>query len=166
MIITFLGCYILIVGLMIQTLFQNHRCARNKNCVFFKFLSAIVEFCMVATYIKKIMHSRNHGTLVCVQGKYFTCFWLVKCLGLLKTLIHHKCNKCQTLHDGTYAELYQFIMLSVTLTLFQGHNSVKQLYLKSLWFYLIKLKLCRCVKCSKLVMNIPLFFISARVQER
>ena len=53
-----------------------------------------------------------------------------------------------------HSELYLFITLSVTLTLFQGHSNVKQFVLKILCSYLIKLKLCRIVKYTKQVMNI------------
>ena len=43
-------------------------------------------------------------------------------------------------------KLYLFILLSVTLTIFQGHRSVKQFKLKIVCSYPIKLKLDRIVK--------------------
>ena len=71
MIITLLGAYIVILGLMTLTLFQGHRCVRNMNCK-----SRVLDFCplyfkryMVATNIKKIMHNMICVTLVCIQGK-------------------------------------------------------------------------------------------------
>ena len=56
-----------------------------------------------------------------------------------------------------HTELYLFITLSVILTLFQNHSSVKQYSLKIVCSYLIKVKLCRVVKYIRQVMNIPLF---------
>ena len=41
-------------------------------------------------------------------------------------------------------EVYLFIPLSVTLTIFQGHSNVKQSYLKMLCSYPVKLKLQAC----------------------
>ena len=43
-------------------------------------------------------------------------------------------------------ELYLFIPLSVTLTIFQGRSNVKEFQLKTFCSYPIKLKLCRIVK--------------------
>ena len=43
-------------------------------------------------------------------------------------------------------ELYLFVPVSVTLTIFQGHSNVKQLQLEILCSYLVKLKLCRIVR--------------------
>ena len=68
-------------------------------------------------------------TLVCVQGRLFARFWSVRCLGLSKTLTFGfsqnviNVKPCMML---AHIELYLFITLSVTLTLFQGHNSVQQ----------------------------------------
>ena len=59
---------------------------------------------------------------------------------------------------GLHIQLYHFITLLVTLTLFQGHSSVKQFLQKMLCSYSIKLKLCRIKKYIKKVMKIPLFF--------
>ena len=42
-------------------------------------------------------------------------------------LVHNKYVQCQTLHGGIVIELYPSIPLSVILTVFQGHDSVKQL---------------------------------------
>ena len=63
-------------------------------------------------------------------------------------------------------ELCLIITLSVILTLFQGHSSIKQFYFKILCTYPIKLKLCRIVKYIKQVMNIPLCLTFANMQER
>ena len=41
-----------------------------------------------------------------------------------------------------FIEVYPFASFSVTLIAFQGHSSIKQLLLKSVCSYLIKLKLC------------------------
>ena len=56
-----------------------------------------------------------------------------------------------------HIELCFFITLSVTLTLFQGHSSVKQFELNILCSCPIKLQLCRIAKYIKQAMNIPLF---------
>ena len=53
-------------------------------------------------------------------------------------------------------ERYPFIIPSVTLIAFQGHNNVKQFQLKILRSYLIKLKLCMIVDYIKEIMNMPL----------
>ena len=65
MIMTLLGVNILIVALMILTLFQGHRCARNINCKF-GFLGFCLDFCllwfkccMIATYI--LVHGSLNG---------------------------------------------------------------------------------------------------------
>ena len=76
---------------------------------------------MVSTYIKKIMHTMNCAKLVCVQGRSFTCFGSVKCLGHWNFLRDHEL--CMMV---LHIELYLLITLSVTLTLFQGHTSDKQ----------------------------------------
>ena len=44
-------------------------------------------------------------------------------------------------------EVCLFIPLSVTLTMFQGHSSVRQFQVEILCSHPIKLKLCRIVKC-------------------
>ena len=59
---------------------------------------------------------------------------------------------------AVFIELYPFIPLSVSMTVFQGHSSVKQVELKILCSNLIKLKLCVIVDYAKDIMNI-LFFI-------
>ena len=41
---------------------------------------------MVATYIKKIKYNVIYVALVYAQWRQLTCFWSVKCLGLLKIL--------------------------------------------------------------------------------
>ena len=62
-------------------------------------------------------------------------------------------------------ELYPSIPLSPTLIVFQGHGSAKQFKLRILCSY-IQLKLCTVVDYMKKIMNIPLCFIFAHVQER
>ena len=42
-------------------------------------------------------------------------------------------------------EFYPFILISVTLIVFKGHRYVKQFYLKMLWSYVIKMRLCTIV---------------------
>ena len=83
MFITLFGVYIVILGLMTLTLFQGHRFVRNVNYKFCLLDSCPAYFkrCMMATYIKKIMHN----IVLCVSGVY-SCFPLVKCLCLSKTL--------------------------------------------------------------------------------
>ena len=49
------------------------------------------------------------------------------------------------MHGVTTHRALPFSTLSVTLTLFQGHSSVKQFQLKILCSYPFKLKLCRTV---------------------
>ena len=51
-------------------------------------------------------------------------------------------------------ELYPFIILSVTLIVFQGHGSVKQFYLIVLCSYPIKIELCTIVDYVRQIMNI------------
>ena len=63
-------------------------------------------------------------------------------------------------------ELYLFIPLSVTLTLFQGHSSVKQIELKFLCSYQIKLKLYTVVNYVTQIMNTLLFLMFTHVQGR
>ena len=65
-----------------------------------------------------------------------------------------------------HIELYLFITLSVTLTLFEGHSNVKQFWLNILHSYPIKLKLCRTVKYIAQVMNISLFLTFTHIQGR
>ena len=73
MIMTLLGVYIAIVGLMTLTLFQGHRCVRNINCKLRFFYSCSLycwlKCCMFATYIKKIMHNMTYVTLMCIQER-------------------------------------------------------------------------------------------------
>ena len=65
-----------------------------------------------------------------------------------------------------HIELYLLITLSVTLILFQGHNSAKQFQLKILCSYPIKLKLYIIVRYIKQLMNIPLFLTFTHIQRR
>ena len=52
----------------------------------------------------------------------------------------------KSLHDGILIELYRFMPLSVTFTIFQDHSNVEQTQLKILCFYPIELKCHRTVK--------------------
>ena len=83
---------------------------------------------MVATYIEQIMHNINCATQVYVPGRWFACFWCMFLVCQVSLLVnnfyisiflkHYKCNKCHTFHGDTKRELYLFITLLVTLTLF------------------------------------------------
>ena len=126
-IIALLGVYIFVVCLMILTLFQGNRCVRNLNCELYVLDSILACWSLDAVWL---LHTLRKSCtvwivwLASVQGRLFTCFWFVKCLGLLETFI---CNKCKTLHDGTpHWALPVYYTLAVTLTLFQGQSSVKQ----------------------------------------
>ena len=67
--------------------------------------------------------------LVSIQGRSFTCFWSLKFLviGLVRNLnigiFSHKMINVKLCY---FIKLYLFIPLSVSLTIFQGHNNVKQ----------------------------------------
>ena len=86
---------------------------------------------MVATHIKKIMHN-----MICMTGacsrEVLTCFLLVKCLGLSKTLTVRFTQTLYVINANLYGttllltELDLSILLPVTLAIFQGHSSVKQ----------------------------------------
>ena len=130
MIIILLGVYIFIVGLMTLTLFQGHRCVRNINCKLC-FVDSCVDSCrlylnVVATCIKKIMHNMKCVTGVCVCSREILYMflvsqvWVCQKLQYLDFLRHHKCDKCQTLHDGTtYRALpvhYTFSDLDISLS--------------------------------------------------
>ena len=84
----------------------------------------------------------------------------------LHVLGHLSVQACQNIYVGMFSDtinvinvklcmmelhfqLYLFIILPETLTLFEGHNSVTQLQLKILCSYPIKLKLHRTVKYGK-----------------
>ena len=86
---------------------------------------------MVAIYIKKD-HTQYH---LCDSGVYsreivnmFFCSQVFRLVENLHwdLLRHHKYDRCQTLQDILLIELYLFIPHFVTLTIFQGHSSVKQ----------------------------------------
>ena len=120
---------------------------------------------MVATF------DMNCATQVCVEGKQFTYFWSVKCLGLSKMLTlgfffsHHKCNKWQTLRDSnTHLALpvyYTFCDLDIISRLKQCQTVLNENFM----FYPINLKLLRLLsKYIKQVMNIPLFLNLAHIQ--
>ena len=83
------------------------------------------------------IHLKDHA-----QSEYDSGVWACQKLQHWDFGRHHKYNKCHTLYVVLHFELYLFVTLSVILTLFQGHSSVKQFELKVLC-YLIKLKLCR-----------------------
>ena len=80
---------------------------------------------MVALYIKKILHNMN-----CVTGVWFR--ELGQVAGLVRNFnigIFFDTINIINVKLGMVVqqiELYQFITLSVTLTLFQGHSSIKQ----------------------------------------
>ena len=139
MIITLLGVYIVILDLITLTLVQGHRCLRNvnANCVFLILvICSLNKCCMVAKYFKKIMHN-----MMFVTGVYLReiiNLFLVEYLGLWKNLgifsdtinvINRKLCMVVLL-----IELYLFIPLSVTRTVFQGHNIIEQFLLKSQFF--------------------------------
>ena len=139
MIITLLGVYVVILDLITLTLFQGHRCLRNvnANCVFLILvICSLNKGCMVAKYFKKIMHN-----MMFVTGVYLReiiNLFLVEYLGLWKNLgifsdtinvINRKLCMVVLL-----IELYLFIPLSVTRTVFQGHNIIEQFLLKSQFF--------------------------------
>ena len=97
------------------------------------------------------------AALVRVQGRELTCFRSDMCLGLSKNFNIEifsnsidviNVNLCMIVH---LIDLYLFIQLKVTLTIFQGHASVKQCYLKALVYYPIKLKPCVIVRNIKLI---------------
>ena len=70
MVIALLGVYIVILGLMILTLFQGHRCVRNVNCKL-----CVLIFVICALNVVRWLHSLEKNvqnmiclTLVCIQG--------------------------------------------------------------------------------------------------
>ena len=44
----------------------------------------------------------------------------------LKKMGHHKCEKCQTLHDGTNHQAFPVYTTVMTLAIFHGHNCIRQ----------------------------------------
>ena len=64
------------------------------------------------------MHNMICVTLVCIQGKYLTCCWSVKCLGLLKTFTLGFTNTINVVNVKLcmvvlLIELYLFVPLSL-----------------------------------------------------
>ena len=106
--ITLLGPYIVMVGLMMLTLFQGHRCVRNINCRLPGLDSCPLWLnCMVATWMFFFLNARHN---LCDSDVYlweirnfFRC-WSIVCTcqkEYWNLLGHHECDKCQTLHSGT-----------------------------------------------------------------
>ena len=145
MIITLFGVHIFIAGLMTLTVLQDHRCVRNINCklCFFDFCldSCALWFkcCIVAAYIKNIMHNMNCATLMCSREIIYMVL-----VGQVSELVE---NLNTGIFSDTvnvisvrlcmmvlYIELYLFITVSVTLTLFRGHSHVKHFWLKIICF--------------------------------
>ena len=151
MIITLLGVYIVIVGLMTWTLFQDHRCVRNIN---FKVLFCIIVCCLNVLWL---LH-----TLKWLGTIWFVWFWFIfkeiSNMFFISRVAWLFENYDILFHSDTInvinvkhcmivqTEFYLFISLPVILTLFQGHSCVKQFQPKLLCSYLIKLKLCRIVR--------------------
>ena len=108
MIITFLGVYIVILGLITLTLFQGYTCVRNINCELLVLNSCLLYFkrYSVVTYFTKI----THDMIYVMTGVYsreltFCCcccwssVWVRRKLKHLDLLRHYECHRC--LHDGT-----------------------------------------------------------------
>ena len=111
-------------------------------------------------------------TLVCDPKEIINMFMVSKVSGLVEnfnteifsdTINVTNVKRCMIV---LLIELYVLIPFSVTLTVFQCHGSVKQFQLKTLYFYLIKSKLCRILKHVTYIMNIPLFLTFAIIQGR
>ena len=97
MIITLLGFYIVIGGLITLTLLQGHRCVRNVNFKLRVLNSCPLKFNrrMVATYIKNIMHN-----MICVLRRVFNekinLFFVDQESGLVETFNVEFCS--DTIH--------------------------------------------------------------------
>ena len=135
MIITLLGVYVFIVGLMTLTLLQVHRCVRDMKKVLilpFRFFILVYILVYCSVYFSKIIHSMNCVTVVCSREISYM-FLVSQVSGLVEnftigifsdTTNVINVKRClMVLHT----ELYLFITLSVTLRLFQGHRSVNQI---------------------------------------
>ena len=98
---------------------------------------------MVATYIKTIIHNMIFVTQVCTRGRY-NMFFISQVSGLVENFnIRIFSDTINVVNIKLcimvlLIELYLFIPLSVTLTIFQGHRNVE---LKMLCSYSNKLKL-------------------------
>ena len=123
-------------GLMTLTVSRSLVCQKYKQQIAcFGFLSSVFKCSMVATYISKIMLSMIFVTLVCVQGKWLTCFFIGQVSGLVENFIigiysdtiNVLVINVKICMMALLTELYLFIPLSETFTIFHRHNNVKQL---------------------------------------
>ena len=105
------------LDLMTLTLFQGHMNVGNMNCkfLFFFFLLLLLllfscparsKHCMVATYVENITNNMLCVILCILKGENVHFFgWLSvqvhQNLYHCGFLGHYKCDKCQTLYDGT-----------------------------------------------------------------
>ena len=131
MFITSLGVYIVMVGLVTLDLFQGHRCVWNINCKLRIFDSCLLLFkrCMVATYIKKIMHVNMISITGVYSREIINVLWVgqVSVCGknfndvISWTWWNISVELCMMV---VLTELYPFLSLSVTLIVFQRHSSV------------------------------------------
>ena len=102
MVITLLGVYIVILGLMILTLFQDHSCTRNINCkleVLDFFYSLNVGLLHTLNFFFSFLHFVMCVTLVCIQGGNEDVFrrssvWACLNLSHWDLLRNHTCDKC------------------------------------------------------------------------
>ena len=68
-IITLFGDYVVILGLMTLTLVHGHRYVGYINSKLHVWDSCLCKHCMVAAYIKKVMHNMIWMPLMCIQGR-------------------------------------------------------------------------------------------------
>ena len=130
MVLTLLRFCIAILGLMTLTYVSRHRFVRIKTNCKLRVLDSCPLFykrCMVAPYIKKIIHSMICLILVHsrdITGMFFVdkVSWLVENLniGIYSDIINAINFKLREM--VLLIELYQFIPLSVTFTIVQGHG--------------------------------------------
>ena len=87
---------------------------------------------MIAKYIRKIVYNMICVTAVFIQGRNLACF-VSQVSGLVKnfTIGIYSDKLCMMV---LLIELYLFISLSVTMTIFQGHSSVKQFWTETFVF--------------------------------
>ena len=147
MVMTLLGIYVVNLHLMTLTLFQGHRCVRNVTCKLWFWILVLcsLKHCMVASYIKEIMHNMICVTVV-YSGKVIYIFFDCQVFGLVKNfdigiywdMILINVINVKLFMMALLIELYLFIPLSVTWIIFQGHSNVRQLQLKIL--YLLRCK--------------------------
>ena len=127
------GLYIVILGLMTLTLFQGHRYVRNINC---KLCVLVLVFCNLI--VVWLVHTLNR---LCTIW-FAWCWWDNSREIINMFFISQVSGLAQNFDMGIYShtvnvinvklcmmvlllELYLFIPLSVTLTIFQGHSNVK-----------------------------------------